>query len=43
MGTKRKPKIKKDFSTKRQIKKIVSNVPDIKHQAKEVTELEGGI
>ncbi len=30
---------KKDFSTERQIEKILCDTPDIKHQAREATEL----
>ncbi len=35
-------KDKKDFSTRRQVDKIVSSVPDVKREAKKFTELDGG-
>lgn len=33
---------KKDFSTRRQVDKIVSSVPDIKMEAEKFTQLDGG-
>ncbi len=33
---------KKDFSTRRQVDKIVSSVPNIEKEAEKFTELDGG-